>query len=99
MKRISEINISRQSSYNYNIEIQIPEGYYVESVDALNYNVVNEMGEFTAKATIEGNVIKLITSKKYKTTHSSIDNWNDYIAYLEAAFEFSQKKIIIKKKK
>ncbi|MCK5846011.1 MAG: DUF3857 domain-containing protein [Bacteroidales bacterium] len=99
MERKSDVNIDNQVSYNYNIEVQIPEGYYVEGIDALNYNVVNEVGEFTSNITIEGNVIKLHTSKKYKTIFSKKDDWNMYIAFLEAAYEFSQKKLIIKKNK
>ncbi len=68
-------------------------------MDALNYNIVSDLAEFTAKATIDGNIIRVNTSKKYKTLYASKDDWNKYIDFLEAAYEFSQKKIIIKKNK
>ncbi len=99
MKREADINVTNVLSYNFNIELQIPDGYYVENVDALDYNIVSDLAEFTAKATIDGNIIRVNTSKKYKTLYASKDDWNKYIDFLEAAYEFSQKKIIIKKNK
>jgi hypothetical protein len=97
MTRVADINRYCAKEYNYNIEIEIPEGYVVENVDALNINVSNDMGEFISEARIEGNKVFFNTTKKYKVIHASKDEWNKFISFIEAAFDISQKKIIIKK--
>ena len=97
MTRESDIRLSYQKKYSYNIEVNIPEGYHVESVESLNYNVVNDIGEFTAVAKIVDNKIIIKTNKKYKKLFTPKEEWNNYIDFLEAAYEFSQKRIIIKK--
>ena len=55
------------------------------------------MGEFISEARIEGDKVIFNTTKKYKVITASKDEWNKFIAFLEAAFDISQKKIIIKK--
>jgi len=97
MKRRTDIYLNYPKQYNYEIEIIIPEGYKVEDVSALNYEIINESGEFVSTAKIEGNKIILTTSKSYKALYSPKENWQNFIDFLEAAFEFSQKKVIIKK--
>jgi hypothetical protein len=49
-------------------------------------------------ATIEGNLLKINTEKVYKTIEAPKTAWNEIVAVMDAAYQFSQEKVIFKKK-
>lgn len=79
------------------IQINLPEGYQVKGIDALNMNVDNSFAAFLSEASQEGNVLSLKTTKTYKKQYISKTDWKQLVEMLEAAYKFSQKKIILKK--
>jgi len=97
MERNADINHSYPKSYEYKIEVIIPAGYTVSGVDQLNYNVDNEIGTFISEAKVEAGKVIINTKKNYKALRAPKEQWKNYIAFLEAAYEFSQKKVIFKK--
>ncbi len=98
MTRESDINIDFAKEFTYNIEINIPEGYTVEGIEDLNISVDNDNGSFISSAKLEGNKLIVKSEKKYKKVNAPKEEWSNYIAFLEKAYDFSQKKVIIKKK-
>lgn len=95
--RTSDIHLNYAKSYIHIINITIPEGYSIQGHESLNTNIVNEIGEFTCVSTYENNVLKLVVSKLYKVQDSSKDNWDKYVAFLDGAYDFTQKKVLLKK--
>lgn len=79
------------------ISFTIPEGYKAVGVSNLNMNIDNETGTFAVLATVEGNQLKLLVKKLYKQISVKKENWPKMLECLEAAFNFSQKKILLKK--
>lgn len=98
MERIADIHMYHGKGYVYDITVEIPEGYTVEGLDQLSYKVDNSMGAFIASAKLEGNKLIIKTEKYYKTPHADKSEWPKMIEFLEAAYEFSQKKVILKKR-
>ncbi len=79
------------------IIFEIPTGYTVSGLDKLNKNVVNNTGGFTSKASLSGNKLVIKTSKFYNNYYESNSNWPKMMQFLDAAYQFSQEKILLKK--
>ena len=79
------------------INFTIPEGYKVVGVQNLNMNIDNETGTFAVQASIEGNTLNILVKKLYKQTTVKKENWSKFLEMLDAAFNFSQKKLLLKK--
>jgi len=79
------------------ITFTIPAGYKVVGLNSLNMNVENETGSFSSKAIVEGNELKIAVKKVYKQMTVKKENWSKMLEFLDAAFNFSQKKILLKK--
>lgn len=84
-------------SIEHEIVIALPEGCTVKGLEDLNMQVDNNVGAFISKATIEGNKIRIKTKKQYKNKVVEKEAWQDMLAFLNAAYNFSQKKVILEK--
>ena len=80
-----------------NIIVVLPEGYTAQGLDQLNVNVDNPYAAFISEVTQDGNTLTIKTVKTYKKEHVDLENWNSMVEMLEAAYAFSQKKLILKK--
>lgn len=97
MERKSDIHLNFPKSVNYIIKIKVPIGYTVEGLNQLNFNIDNSEGSFISKVREESGNIILETTKNYKVLDAKKVDWKNFIAFLEAAYDFSQKKVILKK--
>jgi hypothetical protein len=95
--RDNDIWISYAKTYTNNIIISLPKGYTAEGLQDLNYKIDNESGSFISSAKIEGNKIIVATEKIYKKDFDKKEMWSNYVAFLEAAYKFTQTKIVLKK--
>ena len=55
------------------------------------------MAGFTAKATAQGNTLRLIVDKVYKTRIIPTADWAQLLKVLDTAYDFTQKQIVVKK--
>ncbi len=85
-------------SYENEIVFEIPTGYTVSGIEKLNKKVQNETGEFISTAKIEGNKLSIKTSKKYNKYYWPNADWKKMIAFLDEAYQFTQEKVLLKKK-
>jgi hypothetical protein len=79
------------------INFTIPPGYKAVGVQNLNMNIDNETGTFAVQASVEGDKLNILVKKIYKQTTIKKENWGKFLEMLDAAFNFSQKKILLKK--
>jgi len=79
-----------------NITITIPSEMSAEGLDALNFEIDHEQGSFISEATLNGNKIIITTCKIYKKQHMEVEEWSNLVEMLEAAYNFTQKKIVLK---
>jgi len=84
-------------SIRYIIHFAIPEGYKVVGVQNLEMNIDNEAGQFAVQASVEGQKLTMLVKKIYKQAVVKKEDWNKLVTMLDAAFNFSQKKILLKK--
>ncbi len=95
--RTNNIYMSYPRSFNYQLTLNIPEGYSVSGLENLTSNVENETGGFVSKATINGNKLLIEIQKFYKHNYEPNANWQKMVAFLEAASQFTQAKVLLKK--
>ncbi len=79
------------------INFTIPDGYKVVGINNLNMNIDNEVGTFGVLASVEGNKLNILVKKVYKKTIIKKEEWPKLLEMLDAAFNFSQKKVLLKK--
>lgn len=96
-KREVDAYMSFPRSLRNIINFTIPPGYKVVGVQNLNMNIENETGAFAVQASVEGNSLNILVKKIYKNTVVKKENWPKFIEMLDAAFNFSQKKVLLKK--
>lgn len=97
MTREHDVYMQYARSSNNEITIEIPAGYTVDGLNDLNMNVDNASGKFLSTATLNGNKLVIKTEKQYKKAYDKKESWPQMIAFLDAAYKFSQKKVILKK--
>jgi hypothetical protein len=96
--RTANIYMAYPRSFNYQITLNIPDGYTVAGLDKLNKSVDNETGAFISTAKLEGNQLIIKTSKQYKNYYEPNSNWNKMILFLDEANQFTNEKILLKKR-
>lgn len=95
---------SREHDVNYEyartlineFSITLPDGLQAQGIDKLNYNVDNKNGAFISIARQDGDQLYIKTSKIYKKQTVPVSEWSDMVEMLEAAYKFSQAKIVLK---
>ena len=97
MKRNSDIYYPFPRKLVNNITIELPAGYVPDNLKDLDVKVDNEAGTFSSTAKFEGGKIIVTTTKVYKATFMERDKWPMWIDFLETAYNYSQKKVILKK--
>ncbi|NNC81934.1 MAG: hypothetical protein HKN79_00010 [Flavobacteriales bacterium] len=95
-ERQSDVYYGFARTYTNAIRFQIPEGFSAEGVEDLNMEVDNEYGGFQSIASIEDDILKMTTTKSYKTNHIPVEDWGLCLEFLDAAYDLSQKKILLK---
>lgn len=84
-------------SFENEITLDIPAGYTVAGLDKFNKKVENETGGFVSTAVVNGNKLIIKTTKYYKNYYEPNSNWNKMIQFLDASYQFTQEKILLKK--
>lgn len=96
-ERKNNIYMVYPRSFDNEIILEIPAGYSVSGLEKLNKHVENETGGFTSTAEVKGNQLIIKTLKYYKNYFEPNSNWNKMIEFLDAAYQFTQEKILLKK--
>jgi len=97
-KRTLDIYMPFARSLTTEIAFQIPEGYTVEGVAALNKKVENETGHFIAEAASDGTTVTIKIRKSYNHVFEPVGNWDKLLAFIDAANEWYNTKLLLKKK-
>jgi Domain of Unknown Function with PDB structure (DUF3857) len=97
-KRTLDIYMPFARSLQTEISLQIPDGYTIDGVDALNKKVENETGYFICEANSDGKTVTIRVKKSYNNTFEPVANWNKLLAFIDAANDWTNAKLLMKKK-
>lgn len=95
--RVDNIYMGYPRTIENEIQFTIPEGYTVSGLEKFNKKVENSTGGFISTAVQNGNTISIKTSKFYNNYYEPNSNWPKMIDFLDAAYQFTQEKILLKK--
>ena len=96
-ERKNNIYLTFPRTFENEIIFTIPEGYTVSGLEKLNKNVTNDTGGFTSTAEVKGDNLMIKTNKFYNNYYEPNSNWSKMILFLDAAYQFTQEKILLKK--
>jgi hypothetical protein len=96
-KREVDANMGFPKALRNVINFTIPAGYKAVGIQSLNMNIDNEVGTFAVQATVEGSTLNIMVKKHYKLPTITAAQWPKLLEMLDAAFNFSQKKVLLKK--
>lgn len=95
--RTNNVYFSFPRCYENQIVFEIPAGYTVSGLEKLNKNVTNATGSFVSTAKIAGNKLTIDIKKIYNNYYEPNSNWPKVLDFLDAAYQFTQEKILLKK--
>ncbi|MFM2359213.1 MAG: hypothetical protein RLY16_1206 [Bacteroidota bacterium] len=98
-QRTRNIDVYRDYAFGneFSIEIEVPEGYVAEGVEALNKKVENETGCFISTATKSANSIIISIKHNYFHSLEPLKNWDKLLAVIDAASDWQQLQLLFKK--
>ena len=95
--RTADIYMPFARSFEYDIQMNIPDGYIAEGIENLNMKVSNPCGEFVVIAQQNDNKIHLSVSKVYSHAFEPVENWPALLEIIDAANEWCSKTIMLRK--
>ncbi|MEJ7644926.1 MAG: DUF3857 domain-containing protein [Chryseolinea sp.] len=98
LNRTTNVYFENARSFSHKITLNIPAGYTVQGLDRLNVKLESKWGGFTSSAKEENGKIVLECYKHYDFNFVPKEEWSKVVDFLNAAYEFSEQKILLKKK-
>ena len=95
--RENDVWIPHARTISNDITIVLPKGYIADGLQDMNFNVDNESGAFVSTAKMDNGKLVVATKKIYKKNYDKKELWSNYVSFLEAAYKFSQTKVVLKK--
>jgi hypothetical protein len=97
-KRDIDVYMPYARSIEYNITIEIPEGYTAEGVAALNKKSENETGYFITEASTTDKTVTIKLKKHYLHNFEPAKNWAKLLEFIDASNDWTNAKLLLKKK-
>jgi hypothetical protein len=101
-ERVNPIEMTYPNQYDYDITINIPDGYTAEGLEVLNINksfksVTGEkICKFESSYKQEGNTIKITIQEFYKSNEYDLSRYNEFRSVINAASDFNKTSILLK---
>ena len=95
-ERNFDIDVRYPRKLRWQINLAIPAGYTVEGLEGLNNSIDNETGSFITSAKQEGNAISIDIQKVYKQKNIRKEKWPQMLEFIDAAYNFTHKLILLK---
>ena len=97
-KRDIDIYMPYARSIEYNLELEIPAGYTVEGLAVLNKKVENATGYFITESSATDKLVSIKIKKHYLHNFEDVKNWDKLLVIMDAANDWTNTKLLLKKK-
>jgi hypothetical protein len=97
-KRGIDVYMPFARSIEYIIEMEIPEGYTAEGVEALNVKVENETGTFATQATNTDKLVTIKVKKHYSHSYENAAEFEKMLLFIDASNTWVNSKLLLKRK-
>ena len=96
-KRTLPIDVRYARSLGWSITLALPAGYTAKGLENLTQTINNPCGTFKSSARVENNSLIIEIKKSYYAKQFEASQWPQLLEILDAAYDLSQTKIILKK--
>lgn len=97
-KRDIDVYMPFARSIEYVVELEIPEGFTAEGIPALNTKVENETGYFITEASATDKIVSIKIRKHYLRNFEPSKNWEKLMSFMDASSNWTNAKLLFKKK-
>lgn len=97
-KRNIDVYMPFARNIEYNVELEIPDGYTAEGVAALNKKVENATGHFIVDASATEKLVTIKIRKSYLHNVEQAANWSKMLEFMDASSDWVNSKLLLKKK-
>ena len=80
------------------MSLEVPEGYTVEGLEELNKSLKNSAGSFTTSLKMQGNTVNIVTEKVYVSARYPAKDWAQLLEIMDAAADWTNAKLLLRKK-
>jgi hypothetical protein len=96
--RQSEVQMNFPKDIKHEVELTLPTGYTIEDLKDINFTIDNDMMLFKVESNLVGDKLIVKTHKIYKRVTAPKTDWQKVVDVFQKAYDFSQKKVVLKKK-
>jgi hypothetical protein len=96
-KRSLPVDVRYPRNLSWNVIFSLPAGYTVKGIENLNKQVSNACGSITSNARLDGNNLIIDVRKIYKEKQFDPAQWQQLVEILDAGYDLSQAKVVLKK--
>lgn len=102
IERVNPIEMTYPNQYDYDITINIPDGYTAEGLDVLNIDksfksVTGEkICKFESSYQLEGNTIRIAIQEFYKSNEYDVNRYDEFRSVINAASDFNKTSILLR---
>jgi hypothetical protein len=96
-ERNLDVYMAYARTFQYNVEILVPNGFSVEGIDKLNTKVENTTGSFVTTASLDSGKVTLHVTQTFNHVFEKTNKWPELLEILDAATSFENAKILLKK--
>jgi hypothetical protein len=98
LERNFNVYFENARAFRYKVIFEIPEGYQVQGIEKLNMKSEHAAGGFVSSAIEKDGKVIVETFKYYNGNFVDMKEWKNVVAFLNAANNFSDQKLLLKKK-
>ncbi len=97
--REMDIYMSYARKLEFNYTLNIPQGYTVKGIENFIKSVKNDVGEFSTSAVKKDNTVLFTVKRVYNSSYYPVASWPKLLDIMDAAYDFTQQKLLLEKTK
>lgn len=96
--RTTDVYLPYAVSEKIEMNIRVPEGYAAEGLDVLNKSIKSNVGTFAASASLDGSIVTITVESAFSSSYYAYSDWPNVLAILDAMSDWTNSKILLRKK-
>jgi hypothetical protein len=97
-QRQYDANVRFPRDLGFTVKFAVPKGFTLEGLKSLEANVDNEAGNFICTTALANDTATIKIIKSYKLLQVPKEKWSLLVAFTDAAYNFTQKLVLLKPK-
>jgi hypothetical protein len=97
-QRQYDANVRFPRNLGFTVNFAVPEGFTLEGLKSLETNIDNEAGNFICTTSLANDTATIKILKSYKLLEVPKEKWPLLVAFTDAAYNFTQKLVLLKPK-